>query len=133
MKFTIISVATLIAFFGAAYFLTSTNQSSGNSAAVADSAGNVSMIDGTQIVEITAKGGYQPKVSVAKAGVPTKIRFDTNGTFDCSSGVRIPSLGISRSLPQAGVTDINIGTPQMASLSGTCSMGMYRFQIDFKG
>src|SRR3989344_210395 len=49
---------------------------------------NVSIIDGKQVIEIKAKGGYQPRVSFAKAGIPTIIRFDTEGTFDCSSSVR---------------------------------------------
>lgn len=95
-------------------------------------ASNVSMVDGKQVIEIRAKGGYQPKKSIAKAGIPTIIRFNTDGTFDCSSSVRIPSMNISRSLPQSGTTDIDIGNPQVTTLDGTCGMGMYRFKIDFQ-
>lgn len=85
-----------------------------------------------QIVEITAKGGYNPRVSTAKAGIPTILRINTNGTFDCSSSVRIPSLGISKYLPQSGVTDIDLGTNQAGTLYGSCGMGMYPFQINFQ-
>jgi len=63
-------------------------------------ANNVSIIDGQQVIDITAKGGYTPRTSVAKAGLPTIVRFITNGTFDCSSFIRIPSMGISKALPQ---------------------------------
>ncbi len=95
-------------------------------------ANNVSVIDGKQIIEIRAKGGYQPRTSVGKAGIPTVIRFNTDGTFDCSASVRIPSLNISKILPQSGSVDIDIGIPQAGILRGTCGMGMYPFAIDFQ-
>jgi uncharacterized protein len=94
-------------------------------------ANNVSIVDGKQIIEITARGGYSPEVSTAKAGIPTVIRFKTNGSFDCSSSVRIPSLNFSKLLPQSGNTDVDAGTPAPGTLSGSCGMGMYRFQINF--
>lgn len=94
---------------------------------------NVSIVDGVQIIEINAKGGYQPRRSTAKAGVPTIIRFETTGTFDCSSSVRIPSMNISKILPQSGSTDIEIGSPTATVLQGTCGMGMYPFEVDFQG
>ena len=93
---------------------------------------NVSIVDGVQIVEIRAKGGYFPRKSVAQAGVPTVVRFVTNGTFDCSSAVRIPSLDIRTNLPPSGSTDVNLGTVEMSVLEVTCAMGMYSFEIEFK-
>lgn len=98
-----------------------------------DNIQNVSVVDGKQIIEIKAKGGYSPRVSVAKAGMPTVLRFDTNGTFDCSASVRIPSMGISDVLPNSGSKDIALGSPTAGTLQGTCGMGMYPFQIEFKG
>ncbi|MEI7689024.1 MAG: cupredoxin domain-containing protein [Candidatus Nomurabacteria bacterium] len=86
----------------------------------------------TQIIEIQAKGGYTPRKSIAKAGVPTILRFNTNGTFDCSSSVRIPSMNIFKSLPQSGTTDIDLGTQKTGVLQGMCGMGMYPFEIDFQ-
>lgn len=94
---------------------------------------NVSIVDGKQIIEIRAKGGYSPRLTSAQAGIPTIVRFTTNGSFDCSSAVRIPSLNLSTTLPQTGSTDMDIGTPQTGPLLGSCGMGMYRFQIDFEG
>lgn len=93
---------------------------------------NVSLVEGKQIIEINAKGGYQPRKSIAKSGLPTIVRFNTNGTFDCSASVRIPSLNISKILPNTGVTDIDIGTQATGVLQGTCGMGMYPFEIDFQ-
>ncbi len=92
---------------------------------------NVVMSDGRQVITIDVKGGYSPREIVAAAGVPTIIRFNTKGTFDCSSAVRIPSLQVSKSLPPTGSTDIDIGTPAAGELDGSCSMGMYSFTITF--
>jgi plastocyanin domain-containing protein len=93
---------------------------------------NVSIVDGKQIITINAKGGYQPRKSVAKSGLPTMIRFNTNGTFDCSASIRIPSMNISKILPQTGSTDIDIGVNQVGTLQGSCGMGMYPFEVEFK-
>jgi len=93
---------------------------------------NVSVSDGKQIIYIHAKGGYQPTKSSAKAGLETILRFDTAGTFDCSSSVRIPSMNISKILPQTGSTDINIGVQPAGLFQGTCGMGMYPFEVEFQ-
>ncbi|MEI6280611.1 MAG: cupredoxin domain-containing protein [bacterium] len=87
---------------------------------------------GKQIIEIRAKGGFNPVQSIAHAGIPTILRVDTNGTFDCSSTIRIPSLNITKNLPLSGTTDIDIGTQQAGIFRGTCGMGMYPFEIDFQ-
>lgn len=128
MKATIISIIVAAAFIGGAILLVGGSSSQGSTVP----ANNVSVVDGKQIIDIRAKGGYQPKKSVAKAGIPTIIRFNTNGTFDCSSSVRISSLGISKALPQSGSTDIDIGSRQSGTLKGSCGMGMYPFEIEFQ-
>ena len=93
---------------------------------------NVSVVDSKQIIEITAKGGYLPRISLAKSGIPTILRVNTNGTFDCSSFVRIPSMNITKILPNSGTTDIDLSNPQVGTLQGTCGMGMYRFSVEFQ-
>lgn len=128
MKTFIISVS-IVSFLILGAFVLIGNKKSGEQVS---NANNVSIVDGTQLVEITARGGYQPRKSIAKAGVPTIIRFKTNGTFDCSSSIRIPSMGISKSLPQTGSTDIDVGIQKVATLQGTCGMGMYPFEVEFQ-
>jgi len=93
---------------------------------------NVSMVDGKQIITINAKGGYSPKLTTAKAGIPTVIKMETQGTFDCSSAITIPSLGYRNNLPPSGETLIDV-LPQNTgtTLQGLCSMGMYNFSINF--
>jgi len=92
---------------------------------------NVTVVDGTQIVTITAKGGYSPRRSEAKADLPTVLRFETSGTFDCSSSVIIPSLNIGKQLAISGATDIDLGVSSAGPLQGSCGMGMYPFEINF--
>jgi len=128
MKSTVISIIAAAVLIGGAIVLSGGSNGTGQVA----NANNVTVVDGKQIIEITAKGGYQPRKSVAKAGVPTILRFNTNGTFDCSASVRIPSMNISQSLPQTGSTDIDIGSPKVALLQGTCGMGMNPFEVEFK-
>ncbi len=90
---------------------------------------NVTENEGKQYIEIRAKGGYEPRVSLAKSGIPTILRIRTESTFDCSSQVRIPSLNVSQSLSPSGVTEVDLGVLKPGVLQGACSMGMYSFEI----
>jgi len=106
--------------------------SSGETSESNTKADNVSIIDGKQIIEIGAKGGYAPKVSIAKANIPTILRVQTRGTFDCSSALTIPSIGYRANLPPSGVTEIEIPAQKSgATLQGLCAMGMYNFKVQF--
>lgn len=89
----------------------------------------VSIVDGKQIVDINAKGGYTPRVSTVKPGIPTVIRFNTRGTFDCSSVVSIPSKNVNQVLPPSGETEIALGPLESGTLKGSCGMGMYPFEL----
>jgi plastocyanin domain-containing protein len=127
---SIISIIVAIMFLGGVIVL-SQPPSSGDSSA-GSTPNNVSIIDGKQVIEITAKGGYSPRNTIAKANMPTVLKVKTNGTFDCSSGLSIPSIGYQEYLPSSGETLIEI--PQQkenSTLQGLCSMGMYNFEIKF--
>jgi plastocyanin domain-containing protein len=93
---------------------------------------NVQMVDGKQVITITAKGTYSPRFTTAKAGVPTVIKMATRGTFDCTAALTIPSLSYEKNLPPSGETLIDV-PPQKAgtTLRGVCAMGMYNFSIAF--
>lgn len=93
---------------------------------------NVIVEEGKQVVTLSAKGGYSPRVSQAKADIPTVLKMETKATFDCSSALSIPALGYQGNLPPNGVTEIEV-PPQIAGtkLRGSCGMGMYNFEIDF--
>ncbi len=94
---------------------------------------NVSVNEGEQSIRIQAKGGYFPRVTTARAGLPTMLHVETNGTFDCSTALTIPEVGYRGALPSSGITSIKI-SPQLAgtTVRGVCSMGMYSFTVRFE-
>ena len=128
MKSTIVSILITTIIIGGAVLL----PRGGSEQTDANPANNVTVADGKQVIKIRAKGGYLPRQSVAKAGMPTVLRFETSGTFDCSSSVRIPSMDVSKSLPPSGTTDIEVENPQVGTLQGSCGMGMYPFEVVFE-
>jgi plastocyanin domain-containing protein len=85
-----------------------------------------------QVIDITARHGYSPLESVARADTPALLRVRTSGSFDCSSILVIPDLNYHTRLPFSGVTEIPV-PPQPAGkeLTGLCGMGMYRFTVNF--
>lgn len=93
---------------------------------------NVVVRDGVQYINISAKGGYTPNESIAKAGIPTKLIVKTANTFDCSSSLVINSLNYRKILPNNAETEIDIGVPRVGvPLQGVCGMGMYNFVVNF--
>lgn len=93
---------------------------------------NVSVVDGKQIVEITAQGTYSPKRTIAKSNVPTVIKITTNNTFNCIKSLNFPSLGLRKFLPPTGETLVELPEQKPGSVvKGICSMGMYSFAVNF--
>lgn len=98
----------------------------------AQSAQSVEIKDGVQYITIDAKGGYSPQITDAQAGIPSMLVVKTNGTYDCSASLAIPSLGFQKILAQTGEEVIDIGTHKIGEpLVGVCGMGMYNFQVNF--
>lgn len=97
-----------------------------------NSENNVSIEDGKQIITIDVRGGYNPRVSTAKAGIPTILRFKTNGSFGCASSIYLPSMNYRNNLPLSGKTDIPLPTQSVGTFRGMCGMGMYNFVINFQ-
>ena len=127
-KTTVISVLVAVILIGGAVMFSGGNNSSTEGGA----ANNVSIVDGKQIITVNAKGGYSPRVTTAKADMPTVFKVETQGTFDCSSALVIPSLGYRSNLPPSGETLIDV-PPQKAgtTMRGLCAMGMYNFAVSF--
>lgn len=130
MKTTITSIILAGLLIGGAILLGGRGGAGGG--APDQAANNVSVVDGKQVIDITAKGGYSPRSTSAKADMPTVIRISTQGTFDCSSAVRIPALGFKKNLPASGTVEVEV-PPQKAGskLQGLCAMGMYNFSVSF--
>jgi len=105
----------------------------GGDSGTSGSSDNIRDENGVQIVRVFARGGYSPRRTLAKAGVPTKIEIETKGTYDCSSALVIPSIGYREFLEPTGVTTIDIKTQTAGSVvRGLCAMGMYSFEVGFE-
>lgn len=128
MKTTVISILVAGVLIGGAIMFSSGKDVSDTEQAV----NNVSIVNGKQIITINAKGGYSPRVTTAKADIPTVIKVATNGTFDCSSALAIPSIGYRENLSPSGATEIEVPSQKVGTtMQGLCAMGMYNFAIHF--
>lgn len=95
--------------------------------------GEATIVDGVQYVDITARGGYTPRITKAQAGMPTVIRMKTEDTFDCSMALAIPDLGFQKYLQPSGVEEIEVPLDKThGTLRGLCSMAMYNFEVVFE-
>ena len=128
-KTTALSILIAAVLIGGASMFSSGGK---DSATGAPATNNVSVIDGKQIITISAKGGYSPKVTAAKAGMPTVLKIYTQGTFDCSSALTIPSLSYHNNLPPSGETLVDVPAQKSGTtMRGLCAMGMYNFGVNF--
>lgn len=129
MEKTIISIVIAIVLITATIIIAGSGSGGGDAP---ENQNNVTIIDGKQIITINAKGGYSPKVTNAKAGIPTVIKINTKATFDCSSALTIPSLGYRNNLPSSGETVIEVPPQKIGeTMRGLCAMGMYNFAVNF--
>src|SRR3989344_2015165 len=130
MKPTTIAILVAVLLIGGSVMF-SGKESGGN---VPNGSGdNVSVVDGKQIIEIRAKGGYSPRMTTAKADIPTVLKVETSGTFDCSAALVIPSIQYRANLQPSGETLIEIPSQKAgAVLQGRCAMGMYNFSVKFE-
>ncbi len=125
MKSTILSILAAGVLIGGAIMLSSGTSESWQ-------ADNVSIQNGKQIVEITAKGKYAPRYTTAQANMPTMLKVKTAGTFDCTAALTVPAVGYKAMLEPTGVAVIDIPPQKSGSVvQGVCAMGMYNFQIRF--
>lgn len=128
LKNTIISIIISVGLIvGTLYLVSGNPTSSGGEVA---SVQNVEIREGVQYVTITARGGYAPRLTQIKAGIPTKLVVKTEGTYDCSAALVVRSAGFQKILQPTGEEVIDLGTPKSGEvIQGVCGMGMYNFQI----
>lgn len=85
-----------------------------------------------QIIHVLARGGYQPHVVEARAGLTTRLEVETRGTYDCSASFTIPDLSVRKMLPATGVTAFDIPKQEAGStIHALCGMGMYTLDLHF--
>jgi len=127
-KNTIISIIISVALIGGTFYFISDRPVSSDREVV--QLQNVEIRDGIQYVTIIAKGGYSPRITEIKGGLPTKLIVKTDGTYDCSASLIVRSVGFQKILQPTGEEIIDLGIPKSGDkVQGICGMGMYNFQI----
>lgn len=128
-KSTIISIIISVALIVGTFYFVSEKSNSEVSGIVQSQ--NVEVRDGVQYVTISAKGGYSPRITEIKGGMPTKLVVKTDSTYDCSASLVVRSAGYQNILQPTGEEIIDLGTPKSGEkVQGVCSMGMYNFVIN---
>ncbi len=81
-------------------------------------------------INVTSRG-YSTQIDTLKAGIPVKLTLITDNVQGCTRAFTIPSLNMSRVLPQTGKETLEFTPNQAGRLSYTCSMGMFTgsFQV----
>lgn len=93
--------------------------------AAADPA-TVSVVDGKQVVVITARtGSYSPAVVEARSGVSTTLVVRSDQAQGCVRSFIIPSRDVDEVLPVVGETRVELGVLQAGRIDYSCGMGMY--------
>lgn len=86
--------------------------------------------DGKQQATIDVRSqGYFPSKESLKVGVPVKLTLISNNVQSCARSFLIPSLKISKILPQNGTETIEFTPTKSGLLTFSCGMGMYTGQF----
>jgi len=92
------------------------------------STGAIASINQEGVQEVTidvTSSGYQSSVTKLKAGVPVRIKLVSNNAIGCSRAFTIPSMNLSKVLPENGEEYIEFTPTKTGRLAFSCSMGMY--------
>ena len=88
--------------------------------------GAVAMIDGYQVVQITADvEGFEPGRIELKAGTPAKLVFKRTSESSCAETISIPEFGIEKTPLPVGEEVAVTFTPEVAgAFTFVCGMDM---------
>lgn len=84
-----------------------------------------------QVIDVTVRGGYQPAVVEARAGVPLRLVFHRQDPDACSERVIFSSPHIDRRLALGATTVVDLPAQAEGEVRYTCGMGRYRGRIRF--
>lgn len=128
----VLSVLGVVAVYGATVYFKSSPDNWSTNNQIQTLTSNVSVEWDKQFIDLTAKGGYEPRNTIAKANMSTTLKVLTNDSYGCETAMVIPSLGRKGRLDPSATTTVDIPPQEpWTTLQGMCSMGMYRFAINF--
>lgn len=80
--------------------------------------------DGVQEAVVEVKGGYNPAVIEAEAGMPLRLIFDRKEDGECSSHVVFSDFGVDLALPAFRTTTLTLHPDQPGEYLFACGMNM---------
>lgn len=80
--------------------------------------------DGVQEAVVEVKGGYNPAVIEAEAGIPLRLIFDRKEDGECSSHVVFSDFGVDLALPAFRTTTLTLHPDQPGEYPFACGMNM---------
>jgi plastocyanin domain-containing protein len=84
---------------------------------------------GTQEIDVTVKGGYQPSTIVVKAGTPLRLNFTRREASTCGEEVVLPEFGKRAHLPENRTVPVEVIPEQTGEYEFTCGMNMYKGKL----
>jgi uncharacterized protein len=83
-----------------------------------------------EVVMSVSSHAYQTNVSTLKASVPVKLTLKTENAQGCIRAFTIPSLNLTKILPENGTTVVEFTPTTVGKLAYSCNMGMYSGSFD---
>lgn len=87
--------------------------------------------NGKQELTLTVSShAYTPSATVLKAGIPVKLSIKTDNAQGCIRAFTIPSLNMTKLLPETGEETMEFTPQTPGKLAFSCNMGMYSGEFD---
>lgn len=87
-------------------------------------------VTNNQLTITATSYGYSPREFTVKNNEPVSVTINSKNNRSCARAFSIPSLGISKLLPENGTENVTFTPTQTGRLTFTCSMGMYTGTIN---
>lgn len=83
-----------------------------------------------EIVMSVSATHYTTNYSTIKVGVPVHLTINTNNAQGCIRAFTIPSMNLTKILPETGTETLEFTPIKTGKLSYSCNMGMYTGEFD---
>ena len=87
-------------------------------------------VTNNQLTITATSYGYSPREFTVKNNQPVSVTINSKNNRSCARAFSIPSLGISKLLPENGSENITFTPTSTGRLAFSCSMGMYTGTIN---
>jgi len=84
---------------------------------------------GSQVVDVTVRGGYSPALVTAEAGRPLRLNFTRREATPCGEEVVLPEFGRRAHLPEGREVSVEVTPREPGEYEFTCGMNMYKGKI----